>query len=186
MIHRCPNARNKFTSMLKMCHRGLRLATRDRNSKNTPNFGLKIGIGRWSYWHENSICNRPARKPVEVQSIIWNRKKSAFVHSPWSHPWVSTNDRKMACTTWKNHLYPTGTTWRTELCDHWSFDDEMRIELSRQFQMIRVDGDRATADRLMKKYNVKGYPTLQSVNWKTNTRQKESATKKSWKRCSSP
>lgn len=40
------------------------------------------------------------------------------------------------------------------------FKDKAVIALSKQFRMIRVDGDRKSADVLMKKYQVKGYPTL--------------------------
>lgn len=40
------------------------------------------------------------------------------------------------------------------------FQDKAVVELSKQFLTIKVDGDDLSADGLMKKYSVKGYPTL--------------------------
>lgn len=40
------------------------------------------------------------------------------------------------------------------------FKDKAVVELSKQFSTIKVDGDDGSADGIMKKYNVKGYPTL--------------------------
>lgn len=40
------------------------------------------------------------------------------------------------------------------------FKDKAVVSLSKQFQVIKVDGDLPGADPLMKKYHVQGYPTL--------------------------